>query len=41
MPPTDNTFFGTETQPYNQFNYNVYGRTFYVTASYKPHLASH
>jgi hypothetical protein len=33
--PTDNTYLGTEAQPYDQFNYNIYGRTFYVTASYK------
>jgi iron complex outermembrane receptor protein len=37
MPPTDNSYLGIESQPYNQFNYNVYGRTFYITATYKAH----
>jgi iron complex outermembrane recepter protein len=35
MPPADNSYLGTESQPYDQFNYNVYGRTFYLTATYK------
>jgi iron complex outermembrane receptor protein len=35
MPPTDDSYLGIEFQPYNQFNYNIYGRTFYVTATYK------
>jgi outer membrane receptor protein involved in Fe transport len=33
-PPIDHTYTGIETQPYNQFNYNIYGRTYYVTASW-------
>jgi iron complex outermembrane recepter protein len=37
MPPQDNSFLGIESQPYNQFNYNVYGRTMYFTMVYKPH----
>ena len=36
MPPTDNSFLGTETQPYNEFDYNIYGRTMYLSATYKP-----
>ena len=37
MPPTDNSFLGTESQPYDIFNYNVYGRTMYMSVVYKPH----
>lgn len=35
MPPTDNTYPGTEGLPYNIFNYDVYGRKFILSASYK------
>jgi outer membrane receptor protein involved in Fe transport len=37
MPPADNSYLGIEYQGYNTTNYNVYGRTFYLTASYKGH----
>lgn len=36
MPPSDNSYDGTQAQPYDQFDYNVYGRMFYVSATYKP-----
>ncbi|WP_266170366.1 TonB-dependent receptor domain-containing protein [Dyella subtropica] len=35
MPPKDNSYPGTSTSPYNNENYNVFGRTFYVQATYK------
>ena len=35
MPPTDNTYPGTSNQPYNIFNYNIYGRGYYLGATYK------
>ncbi|HEY9132892.1 MAG TPA: TonB-dependent receptor [Dyella sp.] len=35
MPPHDNTYLGTEVTPWNQFNYNIYGRTMYIEANYK------
>jgi iron complex outermembrane recepter protein len=35
MPPVDHSQTGDTNQPYNEFNYNVYGRTFYLTATYK------
>ncbi|MES1190636.1 MAG: TonB-dependent receptor [Steroidobacter sp.] len=35
MPPVDNSYPGTERQPYNEFNYDIYGRRFFVGASYK------
>lgn len=35
MPPTDNSFPGTTLQAYNEFNYNVYGRSYFFEASYK------
>ena len=35
MPPTDNSFPGTTLQAYNEFNYNVYGRTYFFEANYK------
>ena len=34
-PPTDNSYPGTQLQPYNVTNYNVYGREFFVQANYK------
>jgi iron complex outermembrane receptor protein len=34
MPPVDHSYPGTSNQPYNEFDYNVYGRTFYLTANY-------
>jgi len=35
MPPVDNSFPGTSSQPYNIFNYNNYGRSYFVEANYK------
>lgn len=35
MPPKDDSFPGTSTSPYNNQNYNVFGRTFYLQATYK------
>jgi iron complex outermembrane receptor protein len=35
MPPTDNSFYGNQNLPYDEFNYNVYGRQYYLTATYK------
>lgn len=36
MPPADHSQPGNANyQPYNQFNYNVYGREYYLTATYK------
>jgi iron complex outermembrane receptor protein len=35
MPPDDHSFQGTYNQPYNVSNYNVYGREYYLTATYK------
>jgi outer membrane receptor protein involved in Fe transport len=34
MPPTDNTYNGLTSQPYNIFNYNPYGRSFRLEAKY-------
>lgn len=33
-PPTDNSYPGTSSAPYNQYNYNVFGRTFFLEANY-------
>jgi outer membrane receptor protein involved in Fe transport len=35
MPPVDRSYPGTETQPYDEFDYSVYGRTYYVQGTYK------
>ncbi|QAU25539.1 TonB-dependent receptor [Dyella sp. M7H15-1] len=35
MPPKDNSYPGTANQPYNSDNYNVYGRSYFVEATYK------
>jgi outer membrane receptor protein involved in Fe transport len=36
MPPADHSQTGdADYQPYNQFNYNVYGRSYLITATYK------
>jgi iron complex outermembrane recepter protein len=35
MPPDDHSYQGTSNQPYNVENYNVYGREYYFTATYK------
>jgi outer membrane receptor protein involved in Fe transport len=35
MPPEDHTMPGTTYLPYNQDNYNPYGRAIYLEANYK------
>lgn len=35
MPPADHSWPGIYRQPYNEQNYNVYGRSYFVGASYK------
>jgi len=35
MPPKDHSYLGTEASPWNELNYNIYGRTMYVEANYK------
>jgi iron complex outermembrane recepter protein len=35
MPPADHSYPGTQTQAYNFENYNVYGREYYLTVTYK------
>jgi iron complex outermembrane receptor protein len=35
MPPLDTSFAGNTFLPYNQLNYNPYGRSFFVEANYK------
>ena len=35
MPPKDHTYPGTEGRPYDETNYNVYGRAIYLEANYK------
>lgn len=35
MPPVDNSYPGTSNAPYNIFNYNPYGRSYFVEANYK------
>jgi len=34
QPPYDSTYSGIDNQPYNIFNYNDYGRSFFVGATY-------
>ncbi len=34
-PPADDSYTGISNQPYNVFNYNDYGRSFFVQANYK------
>lgn len=34
-PPVDHSEPGTSNAPYDIFNYNVYGRTYFITASYR------
>ncbi len=34
MPPTDNTYNGLSSQPYNVFNFNPYGRSFRLEFNY-------
>ena len=35
MPPQDNSYLGISSAPYNNLDYNPYGRSFYVEAMYK------
>jgi outer membrane receptor protein involved in Fe transport len=35
MPPVDHSYPGTETQPYDEFDYNVYGPAYYLEVNYK------
>jgi outer membrane receptor protein involved in Fe transport len=35
MPPEDHTYPGNTSSPYNEENYNVYGRGYYLQATYK------
>jgi iron complex outermembrane recepter protein len=35
MPPVDHSYPGTELQPYDEFDYNVYGRMYFLEANYK------
>jgi hypothetical protein len=35
MPPDDRSFQGTYNQPFNVTNYNVFGREYYLTATYR------
>lgn len=35
MPPEDHTYPGNTSSPYNEQNYNVFGRAYYVEATYK------
>lgn len=37
QPPIDHSYPGTQNQPYNFLNYNVYGRSFFLEASYRVH----
>ena len=35
QPPIDHSYPGTQNQPYDEFDYNVYGRMYYLEATYK------
>jgi iron complex outermembrane recepter protein len=35
MPPVDSSYPGTSNAPYNIFNYNPYGRSYFIEANYK------
>lgn len=35
MPPADHSYPGLENQPYNEFDYNVYGAAYYLELNYK------
>ena len=35
MPPEDHTYPGTTSSPYNIYNYNVYGMSYYAQLSYQ------
>jgi outer membrane receptor protein involved in Fe transport len=36
MPPPDHTYTGDNNHPYNDQNYNVYGRAYYFEVTYRP-----
>jgi len=36
MPPPDHTYTGLDNHPYNDQNYNVYGRAYYFEVTYRP-----
>lgn len=36
MPPADHSYTGLDNQPYNEQNYNVYGRAYYFELTYRP-----
>ena len=35
MPPDDPSYPGTTSTPYNVFNYNVYGRAYFLGMTYR------
>lgn len=35
MPPADHSYPGLESQPYDEFDYNVYGAAYYLELNYK------
>jgi outer membrane receptor protein involved in Fe transport len=35
MPPVDHSYYGNSSTPYNELNYNVYGRVYYFAATYR------
>jgi hypothetical protein len=35
LPPADHSYPGTENMPYNPYNYNVYGRSYYLEVNYR------
>ena len=35
QPPADHSFPGTSTFPYNDYNYNIYGRSYFASMSYQ------
>ena len=35
MPPKDHSYDGTDSQPFNPFNYNIYGRAYYLELNYQ------
>jgi len=34
MPPIDRSYPGSETSPYNDYNFDVYGRAYYLEMRY-------
>jgi len=35
LPPADHSYPGTQNMPYNPYNYNVYGRSYYLEVNYR------